>query len=233
MKIGIIEDEVLIADNIAMHLEDMGHRIIGVAERYEEVLAQIEVERPDFFMVDIRLKGERSGLDVARDLRDRYAVPFLFLTSNTDKNMVSKAMETLPIAYIKKPFSQEDLFIAVELVKAKINLETKSNGRKVEIKDGTSTEWIPMSEILYLEADRSYVSIVTEKVTKVLRQNMGNLLDLFQDKEMVRIHRSFAVNLTKVDSISSTKVIMNGKKLPLGPKYKEDFLDWMRRHQTT
>ena len=48
LKIGIVEDEVLIAENIAMHLEDMGHRVLGVAGRFEEVITQIKVEIPDF-----------------------------------------------------------------------------------------------------------------------------------------------------------------------------------------
>ncbi len=58
LKIGIVEDEVLIADNIAMHLEDMGHTVVGVAERFEETIDQLHTEAPDLFLIDIQLKGE-------------------------------------------------------------------------------------------------------------------------------------------------------------------------------
>jgi len=227
LKIGIVEDEVLIADNIAMHLQDMEHQITGVAERFEDVIEQMKQEVPDLFLIDIRLKGTKSGLDVARQLMERYGVPFMFLTSNTDKATVKKAMETLPLGYITKPFSFEDLYIAIELAKAKIQLGAHT-GRKVEIKNGTDIEWIAVKDILYLEAARSYVTVMMKKGSLVLRQSMGQLLELFTPTEMARIHRSFAVNPHRVESVSSSRVIINGVKLPLGPKHRDDFLQWMR-----
>jgi DNA-binding LytR/AlgR family response regulator len=65
----------------------------------------------------------------------------------------------------------------------------------------------------------------------VLRQSMGKLLELFQNEEMARIHRSFAVNPHKVESASASRVIIQGKKLPIGPKHREEFLAWIRELQ--
>ncbi|MBL4604130.1 MAG: response regulator, partial [Flavobacteriaceae bacterium] len=111
LRIGIIEDEVLIAENITMHLEDMGHVIVGVAGSFDDAISQIKRVTPDLLLVDIRLRGERSGIKIAKELSENYKIPFLFLTSNTDRATIKQAMECFPLAYIRKPFSFEDLFI--------------------------------------------------------------------------------------------------------------------------
>ena len=231
LKIGIVEDEVLIAENITMHLEDMGHRVLGVAGRFEEVITQIKVEIPDFFIVDIRLKGERSGLDVANELYSNHNIPFLFLTSSTDKNTIKQAMEMAPLGYITKPFTFDDLFIALELVKIRIQHRNSKN-RQVEIRNGGQLEWIMLNQILYLEAARSYVTIFLKERNIVLRQPMNALIDLFEENEMIRIHRSYAINPESVESISKTKAIISGIKIPIGPKYRDRLLDKMRTLQS-
>lgn len=227
LRIAIVEDEVLIADNIAMHLENMHHHVVGICERFEHVADLLKEESPDLFLIDIRLKGTKSGLDVAKWLLDRYGVPFMFLTSNTERSTVQKAMELFPLGYITKPFSFDDLYIALELARAKIQLGGHRS-RKIEIKNGPDKEWIAVEDILYLEAARSYVTLVMKQGQLVLRQAMGQLLELFKDGEMARIHRSFAVNPHRVESVSSSRVIIGGKKLPLGPKHRDQFLEWMR-----
>lgn len=233
LKIGIVEDEVLIAENITMHLEDMGHTVIGVAGRFEEAIQLVKEHVPDLLFVDIRLRGKESGLDVAREVHQNYGIPFLFLTSNTDKSTIQQAMQWLPLTYITKPFSFEDLFIALELAKTKIELGgVGSNNRKIEIKNGGQTEWVMLHQVLYLEAARSYVTIFLRDRSIVLRQPMGALMEIFNEHEMVRVHRSFAVNPEQVESVSNTKAIINGKKIPIGPKHREPFFEWMRQRQS-
>lgn len=230
LKIGIVEDEILIAENIGMHIEDMGHTVSGIAPHFDSAMSLVESRKPDLLLIDIRLKGNKSGLEVAREVKEKYELPFLFLTSNTDRGTLKKALETLPMGYITKPFSYEDLFIAIELVRTKIQLG-KEEGRKIEIKNGTQRQWVALNDILFLEAARSYVTIHLKEGNIVLRQALGKLMGDFEAGEMARIHRSFAVNPRNVESVSSTKVIVAGVKLPLGPGYREEFLEWMRKLQ--
>ena len=100
--------------------------------------------------------------------------------------------------------------------------------RTSQIKNGTQIQWVSLDDILYLEAARAYVTIHLAEGSMVLRQSMGNLLAHFEERDMLRIHRSFAVNPRKVEGVSSAKVVISGKKLPLGPGYREEFLEWMR-----
>lgn len=222
LRIGIVEDEVLTSKSIAIHLKKMGHEVMGVYSRFESVFQGASDAPPDLYLIDIRLKGRKSGLDVAQELQSRQWAPFLFLTSNTDSKMVLEAMKTKPLGYITKPFTYEDLFIGIELAKSKFNFEGQS-GRKIEIKVGTQLELLPANEVVFLEAARSYVTIYLESETKVLRQSLGNFLQSFEPGEMVRVHRSYAVNPRKVESASTSRIIAQGHKIPLGPGYRELF----------
>lgn len=227
LRICIVEDEILTAENLGNHLRRMGHEVIGTFSRCETVFDELPRLSPDLFLIDIRLKGPKSGLDLARELNSSYQVPFMFVTSNTDCDTVRKAMEHLPVAYITKPFSYDDIFIGIELSKAKISTG-KSGERKIEIRTGYSTEWLALEELLFLEANRSYVRIHLENGSRLLRQSMGNFLKSFEPGEMIRTHRSFAVNPQKVESVSYGKVIVAGHKIPLGRGFRLPFQEALR-----
>lgn len=222
LRIGIVEDEILTAQSISIHLKKMGHECIGPFTRFETVFENQIDPFPDLFLIDIRLKGPKSGLDIAFELKRKDLAPFLFLTSNTDTETVREAMKISPLGYITKPFTFDDLFIGLELAKSKVNFSTIKR-RKIEFRNGYQTESIPVDEILFLEAARSYVTIHMESDTCVLRQPLGNFLKLFEPGEMIRIHRSFAVNPRKIESIGNSSIIVGGKRAPLGPGYRKSF----------
>ncbi len=224
--IGIVEDELLTAESIAIHLEKMGHKPLGPFTSFDAVLAGLADQRPDLFLLDIRLKGKRTGLDVAHLLKIKYKIPFLFLTSQTDSKTVNQAVAASPMGYITKPFSFEDLFIGIELTKAKLNLGLSSQ-RKISIRNGYETEWILADDILYLEADRSYVTLYLVDGTRILRQSLGKFLKTFENGDMVRIHRSYAVNPRKVESITMRSVTIRGHQIPLGKQYREQFQQYL------
>ena len=227
LRIGIVEDEILIAKDVERHLVDMGHAVTGIYPHYKALADSLAAQQPDLFLVDIRLKGEKSGLKVAQLLKEQYGIPFFFLTSSTDSKTIQQAMRTLPVAYLTKPFTYDDLFIAMELAKAKIQSEHATR-KKVEIQNGFEYQMLLVDEILYLEAARSYVTIHQKDGELLLRKSMGNLMEAFDEGDMVRVHRSYAVNPINVESVSANKVIVGGKKIPLSTSYKESFLAMLR-----
>ncbi len=223
LRVAIVEDEALIAESIAIQLRKMGHEVVAVYSNYDAVVSALSCQEAELFLIDIRLKGARTGLDVARTLQRKQGPPFLFVTSNTDSDTVREAMETLPLGYITKPVSYEDLFIGLELVKAKISL-AGSNGRQIEVRNGQEKDWIQIKSIQFLEAGRSYVTIHLAEGQRVLRRSLGNFIKDFRGSEIIRIHRSYAVNPRMVESVMAGKVIVAGHKLPLGPGYRDHFL---------
>jgi CheY-like chemotaxis protein len=110
-----VEDEMVIAANISLELTSMGYDIIGIIPRGEEALIHIRETRPDILLLDIQLKGEIDGIDVATQMQKDFDIPIIYLTANTDDAYFNKAKETKPHAFISKPFKKRDLQRALEL----------------------------------------------------------------------------------------------------------------------
>ncbi len=113
-KIVIVEDEVIVARDIAETVTGLGYAVPGFAGNVDDALALVEEHAPDLVLVDIVLKGERDGVWLGRVLREEHAVPFIYLTSHADRRTVEQARVTRPNGYLVKPFSEDDLYAAVE-----------------------------------------------------------------------------------------------------------------------
>lgn len=110
-RILIVEDEALIAAELEARLVDLGYDVVGVAGHADQALALLETAEPDLALMDIRLRGTVDGVELARLVRERYALPTLFLTAHSDAGTLARAKEVEPLGYLLKPFS-DALFVA-------------------------------------------------------------------------------------------------------------------------
>src|SRR5688572_25699223 len=93
----IVEDELLIAEMLRQMLIDLGYKVAGIAANYDQALRYLQEDiRIDLCFLDINLQGKHSGFDVARELRSRHTVPFVFLTSYSDRKTISEAASLQP-----------------------------------------------------------------------------------------------------------------------------------------
>ncbi|MEM9389481.1 MAG: response regulator, partial [Bacteroidota bacterium] len=84
----VIEDDPQIAESLVEMLEILGHQVLTTAESYDQAIAALDKENPDLALVDIQLKGEKTGIDVAEKLRNEFKVPFIFTTAYADKETI-------------------------------------------------------------------------------------------------------------------------------------------------
>jgi len=108
-NILIVEDEVLLAMDLELLLKEMGYGVTGCVITGEEALSAIERERPDLVLIDITLDGEMDGIETSRRIRQRHAVPVIFMTGNTDPDTLKRANESNPAGIVKKPLNTQDL----------------------------------------------------------------------------------------------------------------------------
>jgi two-component system, response regulator PdtaR len=113
LRILIVEDEWFIAVESEAILRAAGFHVVGIAVSADEAVALAAAERPDLVLMDIRLKGERDGIDAAREMRERFDIPSLFATAHSDPAMRQKAEAAAPAGWISKPFSDQQLVRAV------------------------------------------------------------------------------------------------------------------------
>ena len=120
-KILIVDDEVLIAEFLKDELIDLGYHDIVLAHNRKQAFAKIEEFKPQLILLDIRMKNEREGIEIAEEINKGVKIPFIFITAHSDKEILQHALSTKPAGYITKPFKQIDVYAAVSLVES--NLE--------------------------------------------------------------------------------------------------------------
>ena len=169
LKILIVEDEILIAETIRFHLEEREHEVTDICISFEEAVQSYQLRKPDIVLLDIRLFGEKSGIDYANFLKEQTNTPpFIYLTSQYDKRVLDKALDTNPYGYLTKPFRKESLWTSIE---SAYNLYQSTN-KKEEILhffDGKMNHPVKLSELIYIHADHVYSIVYLTNNRKMLR----------------------------------------------------------------
>ena len=120
-KVLVVEDEGLIANDIATRLEALGHRVVGTVATAEEAVEQ--AAGADVVLMDIHIDGQRDGIDAAQEVRARHHVPVVFLTAHADRATLERAKAADPFGYITKPLGPASLNTSIELAIYKHRME--------------------------------------------------------------------------------------------------------------
>jgi DNA-binding response OmpR family regulator len=115
-KILVVEDEPLIALNIQIELEREGYEVIIDCFNVDQALRLIECEKPDLVIIDVNLNDGKSGIDLAEILLEKDEIPYMYLTSYSDKATMAKVSTTRPYGYLVKPFNSENLIATVYVI---------------------------------------------------------------------------------------------------------------------
>ena len=229
IKTIIVEDEPIIAADLSQQLQKSGIEVIDIFEDGESVLKFLESSLADVIILDIQLYGDLDGIDVANQVNKRHDIPIIFLTSNTESRTFNRAKLTYPHAFLSKPFRIRDVLHAIELA------TDQNDGDKFEedlvsdaifIKNKDSMEKVFFSDILYMKADGAYTQIKTAEKEYVFSQNMKTVEEKINYKPMKRVHRSYIVNVSKVDRISqgSLSLYVGKDQIPVSRSHREDLL---------
>ena len=230
IKILVVEDEIIIADHICDSLEELGYEPLEPAINYTEAIETIEAEKPDIAILDIQLAGKKTGIDLAKTIKENYDFPFIFLTSNADATTVGLAKEVMPPAYLIKPFTKDDLFSSIEIAlhnfSKKIG-EDKSNNLVFKdslfVKEKGFYNKVLFEDILYIESSHVYVEVFLKNKQKLLVRGSLNEILSNLNTNFIRIHRGFIVNVLYINQINSSVILVEGKKIPIGKKYRDNF----------
>jgi two-component system, response regulator PdtaR len=110
----IVEGQTLIASFIDAMLAISGFRVVGIAGSGPEALVLAAETRPALALVDIQLNGPLDGTELACLLRDRLAIPAIFVSGVVDREILQRAKAARPLGFIAKPFSPSQVFNAIE-----------------------------------------------------------------------------------------------------------------------
>ena len=122
-RILVVEDERIIAEDIKMSLEESGYEVVSLESSADGAINAIRQHNPDLILMDIVLKSEMDGIEVAEIIRDQHQVPVIYLTSHADPLTIERAQKTQPFGYLIKPFATRELDCSIQMALYKHHAE--------------------------------------------------------------------------------------------------------------
>lgn len=223
LKIVVVEDEPLIADDIADRLQKQGYEVVGIADNSTEALRIIEKEKPDLALLDVNIEGNVDGIGLAAQL----SIPFVFLTSYYDQRTLDRAKLTNPSGYIVKPFNERDLIANLEIARARNSTRPKERRapEKLFLRNGEEIVSVVTSDIVMAEAYDNYTYIYTDADKFLISHTLKSIEEKLLPFGFRRIHRSFLINFEKVSTISDKYVFLGQHKALIGKSYRKEFIE--------
>jgi len=231
LKVLIVEDELIIAEALRIMLEGMDFQVAGIFSSGVETLDKFRPGFADMIFMDIQLLGSINGVDTSIELRKISTVPIIFITQLRDEHIRKQAIhDTNAVYYIHKPFDELDISVAVDLALKSIKrdeLLTRANDNSyllqdcIFVKNGHGFKKVMIADILYLEADGSYCDLNLKDTRVTFSENLSFLeRKLSFVKELVRVHRSFIINVNCIHRVHENRLWIGEKEIPIGKTYR-------------
>lgn len=233
LKCIVIEDEPLAMNVMESHIQKHPSiEIIGKCSSALEAAEMLKHESPDLLLLDIQMP-EITGMEFAKTL-DTSKVMVVFTTAYQE--YAAEAFEINALDYLVKPISFQRFEAMIN--KALEFKELKKDAQEVShepeqghifVKSDQKMIKVNYADINYIEAFADYVKIYVQDAKRIVTlQTMKKMNELLPSSSFCRIHRSYIVNITKVDSFNGTEVNIEEKVIPIGKNFKQNFMTLMK-----
>lgn len=254
-NILIVEDEDLYADQLEMLVDQLGYEHAGTVDNSVDAMSRLGESTPDLILMDIHIKGEYDGVELAGLIQQKQAVPIIFITSLKDELTFKRASRVGPVGFLVKPFDQLQLRRTIELTVQKLlntsahteanpategGLVTPESGWANDflfhdqffIKNRQQLEKVAIADVLYLEADGHYCKVHTANRKFLIHQALSELAGRLPLDQFISSHRSYFVNLSKITGVDLQDSILKlgSHEVPMSRRSKEAVLarlDWV------
>lgn len=240
LKILIVEDELLIAKPLQILLEDLGYVVTGIFNNAKNALEEIVKNPPDLALLDIQLTSEETGIWLADQINKEANLPYVFLTSFDDQETIVKATETSPFGYLIKPVEKQDLFAAIQVAMKKysdlISVEENDQDEIILknalfVRDEYLLVKIEFDDISFVKPNGNYLEIYTSNKKYMIKGTMSTFSKFLPKKRFFQTHRSYILNVSKVEALGSNYVKIGEIRIPITPQKKEELLHQIQLYQ--
>jgi two-component system LytT family response regulator len=237
-RVLIIDDEAHARHYLRELLEGEPHvEVVGEGSNGVQGVQQIRELSPDIVFVDIQMPG-LDGFGMVDQLAGSRPPLFIFVTSYSEYAV--RAFEIEAVDYLCKPFDKERLATSIERAIRRLNSAIPSAVgsqwlTRLSIKDDEHILFVPVDEIIWIEAANKYVVVYTPTGSHISRQTIQGLEDQLNPREFVRTHRSTLVRKAAVRGLHPLfhgdyiVKLMNGAEVPLSRSFRASFFREMSR----
>jgi DNA-binding LytR/AlgR family response regulator len=231
IRVLAVEDNDLHADVLRMVMDQLAYELVGIVDTPAEALRLLKASHPDVLLMDIDLGGAETGIDLVKKINDIMDIPVIYLTCYKEDAIFKQARETMPEAYLTKPYEPENLQAAIELAvfrkqKEMDYLRKKAQGvvraHTVFVKEGNVLVKVQLQDIALVEAYDKYCFIYTKEKKHLLNLQLKHLALHLPPDLFLQVHRSYMVNLEAIEKVRfpQNSLEVAGKLVPVSKKYK-------------
>jgi len=234
LKIVIAEDVTNLEIDLQNRLVNMGFEVVALVSSPEDALKVVSENKADVVLMDTYSDLSQNGFVVAKQIRDKYDVPVVFLSAEDKKDFSSEIDSFGPCVFMNKPISDNELraniIMATQkeaVVETVVSVPKSVQSPYIFVRADYRLNKIRVSEIYYLEAKKDYVIIHTNDNVYTVHATMKDMMRVLPDDLFIRTHRSYIVNIDKVFSIKYPDLIIENKMktIPIGGLYRKGFFD--------
>lgn len=219
-KILLVEDDFLnrrLTKKVLLENE----YIVFEAKNAKEALEIIQKNTIDLAILDINLgENEQDGISFANQIREKYPIPFIFLTAYENSEVIHQAVATSPSSYLTKPFKKVELVTSVEIAIRKTN-QLPTQKPTITVKDQDYFVELELDAINYIESEGNYLLFYTNEKTYKLRSTIKQILEILPENTFLQVHRAYIINKNKLDKFNAKSVVVNGVNIPATKNYFE------------
>jgi DNA-binding LytR/AlgR family response regulator len=200
--------------------------LIGIFSNAIEALDFLSREKVDLIYMDVQMP-DLSGLELAERIPPRTRI--VFCTAFEKYAVQGFKLDALD--YLVKPFSYNDFLKTAVKAREWFELTAKSsrkhpNPQHLFVKSGYKTIRIDLDKVLYMEGLKDYIKIFIENNSSPILtlMTMKSMISILPSTHFIRTHRSFIVNMTKIDSFEKAHINIGGIEVPISDSYKSEFM---------
>jgi hypothetical protein len=222
-KVLILEKNILFASRLMHILEKSGCLVTSKVASFKKALPAINEEKPDFVMMHIANTKSENWAHFNNALINFEGLHLVFLVPSLDPQFVSKEEDKPPKSYMVIP--DIGYFDRASVQQAPNPVEHQFDFDDIWIKRGTRHERVKVSDILWIEAKESYCEIMVEgDQPYLLSSKLKTVHELLDHPKIMRVHRSFSVNLDKIAAFDGNILYIGKKAITIGRTFREAFI---------
>ena len=182
IRILVIEDEALVADDMREMLNGIGYEVPGVADTGEGAIALADEHHPDLVLMDINLSGTMDGITAGGEIRSRWGIPVIYVTAFATQAIIDRAKKTTPSGYILKPFNERQIQTAIEIALYNAAIERQLRERDETIRALLNA--VP-DDLVLINSERKIIAI-----NKSMAKKLGQMPEALVGKVIGDLHNS-------------------------------------------
>ncbi|MHA7112112.1 LytR/AlgR family response regulator transcription factor [Sunxiuqinia elliptica] len=228
IKAIIVDDEPLAQNVIKQFAKDIpGLEIVCTCNNALEATSKLKETPVDLMFLDVNMP-RLSGLDFLKNLTN----PPLVILTTAYADYAMEGYELNILDYLKKPFSFERFFKAIQKAEEQLTLihqKEETNAEYIFIKANKKAVRVEFKSICFIEGLGDYIKIHLQDKHLVTNLSMKKMEELLPSDQFFRIHKSFIVRLDQIQSIEGNQLEIAGNKLPIGNNFRQEFQELINR----